>query len=342
MAGKPSYQIPRGPRWQAEHDAGRAQSCPVRSRCEQRTELQPAVRIPKVHTKNGRYYYVHANRWHALTRVDEGETALYLALADITSDRPASLGQLMQQYLARGMTELAEPTRKSYRNIIEARLLHAFGHMPVDSLKPKHVAKFLETRKREGHPARGNRERAVLSSVHVFGMRQEWCESNPCLGVKRNTERPRKRYVTDAEFLAAFNASPEPFQDLIAIAYLTGARQGDLRAWKRADMREAGISYVESKTGKRRELAWSDALRFFVGRALKRAQNAESDVLLVNKWGRPWTEWAIHSQLRRLKVTWRFHDLRAKAATDSEHNVLGHRSDMLRVYRRQDRVKPVR
>jgi len=103
--------------------------------------------------------------------------------------------------------------------------------MRIDTLKPAHIAQYLETRKREGNPARGNRERAVLSSIHEFGMRQGWVEANPCRGVKRNTERPRKRYVTDEEFLDAFNRSPEPFQDLLALAYLTGARQGDIRSW---------------------------------------------------------------------------------------------------------------
>lgn len=297
---------------------------------------------PKVHEKNGRYYYVHKNKWTGLTRTDEGISALYLALHGITADAPATLGQLMDHYLARGMDELAAATRVSYRGMIDGRLRHAFGHMRIDSLKPAHVAQYLETRKQEGHPARGNRERAVLSSIHEFGMRQGWVEANPCRGVKRNTERPRRRYVTDDEFLDAFNRSPEPFQDLLALAYLTGARQGDIRRWGLAVASGGVIAYTESKTGKKREVAVSERVGYFVERARRRARAAGGDFLLVNKWGKPWTEWAIHSQLRRLGVGWRFHDLRAKAATDSEHNVLGHRSDMLRVYRRQDRVKPVR
>lgn len=294
---------------------------------------------PKVHEKNGRYYYVHRNQWLKLTRTDEGESALYLALHELTADKPATLGQVMNLYIAKGMGELRATTRKRYLGTVN-RLRHHFGHMRVGSLKPTHVAQFLETRKREGSPITANRERAVLSSIHEFGMRQGWIEANPCRGVRRNKETPRARYVTDAEFLEAFNAANEPFQDFLAIALLSGAREGDVRSWPRSVAQAKGLSYAESKTGKPRSVAWSDALRFFVNRALARSKGCET--MLVNKFGKPWGEWAIQSQMRRLPGDWQLRDLRAKAATDAEHNILGHRSAMLRVYQREQRTKPLR
>lgn len=294
---------------------------------------------PKVHEKNGRYYYVHQNRWIKLTRCDEGESALYLALHEITADKPASLGQVMNLYIARGMNEIKASTKARYLTSVE-RLRHHFGHMRVGTLKPTHVAQFLETRKREGSPVTANRERAVLSSIHEFGMRQGWIESNPCRGVRRNKERPRERYVTDAEFLEAFEAAPEPFQDFLAIALLSGAREGDVRSWGRSVAQGDGLRYRESKTGKPRFVAWSNALRYFIKRAQRRSEGAET--LLVNKFGRPWEVWAIQSQMRRLPGDWQLRDLRAKAATDATHNILGHRSAMLNVYQREQRTKPLR
>lgn len=294
---------------------------------------------PKVHEKNGRYYYVHQNRWVRLTRKDEGESALYLALHELTADKPATLGQVMNLYVAKGMNELRPTTAKRYLGTVD-RLRHHFGHMRVGSLKQTHVAQFLETRKLEGSPVTANRERAVLSSIHEFGMRQGWLESNPCRGVRRNKETPRRRYVTDAEFLEAFNAANEPFQDFLAIALLSGAREGDVRSWGRSVAQAQGLDYIESKTGKPRQVSWSDALRFFVNRALKRSKGCET--LLVNKFGKAWGEWAIQSQMRRLPGDWQLRDLRAKAATDAGHNILGHRSAMLRVYQREQRTKPLR
>ncbi|MGH9809348.1 MAG: site-specific integrase, partial [Terriglobia bacterium] len=137
-------------------------------------------------------------------------------------------------YRAAGMDQLRESTRKRYLLYLP-RLAHHFGKLPVGALKSSQVAVFLETRRKRGRGATSaNREFACLSSIHNFGMRQGWLELNPCLGVRRNPEKPRKRYVTDAEFLAAFHASPEPFQDLISVAYLSGARQTDVIAWSRS------------------------------------------------------------------------------------------------------------
>ncbi|MBK7251930.1 MAG: site-specific integrase [Gammaproteobacteria bacterium] len=248
---------------------------------------------------------------------------------------------MLRLYVADGTDGLSPATLKSYSSIVDS-LIEVFGTGPIHALKPSMVAKYLETQRKAGHGARANRKLAVLSSAYNFAMRQGWTDVNPCRGVRRNKEIPRRRYVTDAEFRAAFEAAPEPFQDLLAVALLTGARQGDLRSWTAGNVTDAGIVYTESKTGKPRIVSWSPALKFFVDRAAKRRRADCVATLLVNKFGQPWTEWAIHSQMRRQQINWRFHDIRAKGATDAEHNLLGHRSDMLRVYKRKDAVRPLR
>lgn len=163
--------------------------------------------------------------------------------------------------------------------------------------------------------------------------------------------------MTDTEFLEAFEASPEPLQDALALALLTGLRQGDLRALKRSALTEAGISVEEGKTGKRKIVGWSDALRYFVRRALARQDviadrpadprkhrqaRVVSPYVLTNKFGEPWGEWALQSAMRRLGVDWHFHDLRAKAASDAKHNILGHGAGMLGVYVRHQSVAALR
>lgn len=155
----------------------------------------------------------------------------------------------------------------------------------------------------------------------------------------RNKETPPKRYVTDDEFLEAFNKSPVAFQDLLVVALLTGLRQGDLREMRRSQLSEDGMRLTQSKDGKRRLIQWSDALSFFVNRAVERFH---SDYVLTNTRGQKWGEWAIQSSMRRLAVDWTFHDIRAKAASDAEHNVLGHNQAMLAVYKRAETVRPLR
>mgnify|MGYP001040000543 CR=1 FL=1 len=304
-------------------------------------KLSCGLEIPGVYEKDGRYYRVKQNKWHGLSRVDEGVSALYRALAEFEAQRPGSIGEMIAHYRAYGMDGLSPTTRADYHNML-TRLDALFGKMRIGALKPSHVAVFLEKRRKAGRGAvRANREFAVLSSVHDFGLRQGWLESNPCRGVRRNRETPRKRYVTNAEFLDAFERSPEAFQDLLALAYLTGIRQNDLRNLKRAEnLKPDGIVFVESKTKKLHRQAWSDAVRFFVRRAMERFP--ESEYVLTNKFGRQWTLWAIDSQMDRLELNWTFKDLRAKAQSDAEHSVLGHDRQMEWLYRKVVNSRPVR
>lgn len=303
-------------------------------------KLSCGISIPGVTEKDGRYYKVIKNKWHKLTRIDEGVTILLRAVHELDPQRPNTIGELLSLYRAVGMDHLKAATKRDYHNIL-LRLDHHFGHMPIASLKVNHVAHFREVRRRKGKGAvRANREVAVLSAAFEMGMREMVCDFNPCRGSRRNTERPRRKVVTDSDFLAVFERANEPFQDLIATAFLTGARQTDVISWTRSQMTAEGIDYVESKTGKPHLQLWSKALRFFVERAIARQPDAE--LIFTNTYGLAWTTSGIASQLVRLKSPWCFKDLRAKAQTDSEHSVLGHGAVMEAVYRKKLRTKPVR
>jgi integrase len=309
-----------------------------------------------VHVKNGRYYRIVRNRWIGLTRVDEGITALRRAMRDTpTTTSPKTVLELLGCYLPQA--ELAPRTRQEYERIADTRLAHHFGAMPITAVTAAHVAMYLEKRKRDGHGHMGNRERAVLSSAYEFAMRQGWANGNPCQGVRRNKERPRSRYVTDAEFLEAFEAAPQPLQDVLALALLTGARQGELRALLREDLKEDGIYVRETKTQKVRVVGWTEALRYFVTRALARQEQIASrpadprlhrrarrvsDTVLTNRFGEAWTMAGLQTAWKRLCADWHFHDIRAKAASDAGGNILGHGAGMLSVYVRHQRVSGLR
>lgn len=163
--------------------------------------------------------------------------------------------------------------------------------------------------------------------------------------------------MSDGEFLEAFEAAPEPLQDALALALLTGLRQGDLRALRREALADDGIRVTEAKTGKRKVIGWTDALRFFVKRALARAETIAarpadprkhrqkrevSAFVLTNRFGEPWTMAGLQTAFKRLETDWHFHDLRAKAASDAEHNILGHGAGMLGVYVRHQKVRALR
>lgn len=292
---------------------------------------------PGVHRKHGSLYLVRRNKWTRLCREDEGESAMFRALASLSDSTPDRLALLFPLYLAEA--EIRPPTHREYARALNGILLHRFGHMRPDDVTPAHIAQYLELRKREGAPTGGNRERAALSSVFEFAMRKGWATRNPCRGVRRNRERPSRTLVTDAQLRDAMDRSPPHFQLVLGVAYLTGLRMTDLVLLTRDQVKADGIHVTESKTGKRNLIAWSPALRELVTRAL---EHSKCERVLTGRYGQRLTAEGIASNMKRLEVAWSFRDLRPKAASDADHDVIGHRGQMLAVYQRARRLRPVR
>lgn len=300
--------------------------------------------------KHGRFYVIRKKRWIPLSRADDGERALAKALAELAPDTaPRTIGELLIAYRREGTRELSAITRKEYERMIDGELATAFGKMRIEALTTSIVAQHLERGKREKRAIAVNRERAVLSAAYEFGLRRGFVESNPCRGVRRNTERPRSRYVTHAELKHLIVCSPVQFRDLVWIAYLTGLRLTDCRQLRREAMAEAGLEVTESKTGKRRLYEWTPLLRAVVRRAIRRADSLAvrrkrqpSPWVLTNRFGRQWSQAAVSSEMGRQAPGFRFRDLRPKAASDADHNVLGHSGQMLTRYVRRERLQPVR
>lgn len=304
----------------------------------------------KVHEKHGALYWVHRNRWHRLCPVGATDSELRQALARVQGEaRPRTVGELLELYGTDGLADLAPRTQASYRTAIERTkpLYRVFGTTAIAAVLPHHVAQYLEGRKKQGSPVAGNRERAVLSSAFTFGMRHGYCDSNPCIGVRRNKESPRSRYIEDAELLAVMNAASPAVQDAITIAYLTGMRKGDLLNLTKAAITKEGIAWREGKTKRQRLVEWSPALRFVVKRAKKRS---ECDHLLTRSGLAPWSEDGFTGGWRRTMeragvAGFTFHDLRAKAGSDHPDGfkLLAHgsRATFERIYRRKARgVRP--
>jgi len=287
----------------------------------------------KVHASNGAYYYVHKGKWHHLCRVSDGEAEMHRALARVLNPAAHTINELVTAFLSFGMADLKPSTQEFYKK--KAKPIRVvFGEVPPNEVTPSDVAQYLELRKQQGKAVSGNREFALLSSVFNYGMRHGMVEYNPCRGVRRNTEKPRRRYIRDDEFRAAFESAPEHMQDLLAVAYLTGLRQKDLRNLKRNQITPQGIEIEESKTGKRLTVEITEALRYFLIRSQSRA---DSPYVLTNSHGQQWGEWAIQSAMRRLSVDWTFHDLRAKAESDHDKGL-----GLMPLYKRARKVRPVR
>lgn len=294
---------------------------------------------PGVRKQHGRYYVIRKNKWIALTRISEGEVSLLEKYYEVTQADPHNMAGVLLAFVRDGMEGLRPPTRKDYRRIVMTRLIPWCGNMPRNALKPAHVAQYLHARQKAGSAVAGNRERACLSSACNWGMRNGWLDINPCHGVRRNTERPSKAYVTHDALSAAIDRAPECLQDLLAVAYLTGIRQTDLRLMPPTAVQDGRLRFVESKTGKPADYEITPTLRVFIDRALARQGSA----LFTSPTGLAWSEWGLQSALRRLKLGFQFRQLRPKAQTDAQdRNVIGHTGQMRVAYTRVDKRRPVK
>lgn len=304
---------------------------------------------PRVRVKNGAYHYdlgrdEHGRRrWKKLCRISDGEAALYRELANVTTPRAGTLNAVFDAFLgSTAYRELASRTQKDYMSYINGNLRTVFGETAPDQVHSGHIAQYLQHRLDSGAGKLANKEIACLSSVYNFGMRHEQfnIQANPCKGVRRNKRSDRDRYIENDEFLKAFDAAPEAFQDFLAGLYLTGLRQGDLRRLRRSQITPDGLRVQQGKTGRVVIIAMSEALRYFIIRSQTRAPS--SPYVFTNTQGEPWGEWAIQSQVRRLRgrigrYDWTLHDVRAKAESDHTEGL-----GLLPLYRRARRLKPVR
>lgn len=332
----------------------------------------------RVYFKDGRYRYLDpAGKWHTLGREwDREARQKHDALSRGTAP-PQTVSALLDAFLTHREAQVrtGETSKRTLAdNEQEAKTLRlVFGHMPAASVKRQHVARFLRERTTvEGKPApiRANREAALLSSAYSWAMGlREWdLNENPCYGVRRNRERPRRRYVETAELARWKRHAPKWLRGYVLLKRLTGARQGEMLALTKASLTDSGIRYGISKTGRVKIVRWSWAMRAAVdsllaGHKLKRDRDgnviefpkpADQQPLFRSRSAAAMTSHGFKSAWARAMrayggPSFREHDLRAKTASDlptaHAQELLDHSTPAMtrRVYQRAPtKVRPLR
>lgn len=290
--------------------------------------------MKNVHRKGPSLYYVKANKWIRLCRADAPEHEIHRAVWRLLARGAGTLADVMDDYRAHKLPKLAAATQRDYERIIANVLKPIFGHMVPDDLTGQDIAAYLHKREVEGKAPAGNREMAVLSSVMAHGMRIRACNVNPCYGVRRNRENARTRTVSNADLRGALRGGTLAFRRLLWGLYLTGYRQKDIMALRRDQVTAEGLVVKQSKDGRLEIRVWTESLRKLVRRELERSR---CNRVFTNTKGGPWTQSAIQSAMKRLRLGWTLHDLRAKADSDHETGL-----GLMRRYNRAKRLRAVR
>ncbi|MDD2035938.1 MULTISPECIES: site-specific integrase [Pseudomonas] len=269
---------------------------------------------------------------------------------------------IFDEYLLKIIPGKAARTQKD--NIYELKQLRTvFDSAPIDAITPAMIAQYRDSRSAK---TRANREIALLS--HVFNTAREWgltTRDNPCLGVRKNKEKPRDFYANETVWQAVYEEAPPELKDAMDLAYLTGQRPSDVLSMRKDDVEGIYLMVSQGKTGKRLRIVLEvDGVKNSLGQLLERIMRRTSEHLspffILNEHGKrmSWpmlrNRWADAREAARVKAEvekkpdlanriaqFQFRDIRPKAASEindlSDASVLlGHSKEGIteRVYRR--------
>ena len=275
-------------------------------------------------------------------------------LADVVGERQiGTLSDLFDRYLLEVIPGKAPRTQRDQTKQLEL-LRTAFGHLKPHDLSPRLVIRYRNAAGQRSQ-AQANQELALLSHACVTAVEWEVLESNPCRDVKKFKLEQRDHYVEDRDYLAMRAAAGDRLRVLMDLALLTGQREGDLLSLRWEQSEKEGIRFKQGKTGRTLIVAWSAELRRVIARA--RQIQPQGETVISTQDGQPYTVDGFQSLWRRardrakqsgLQRPFRFHDLRAKSASDDALMAasarLGHADTKItdRVYMRAPRrVKPL-
>jgi integrase len=314
--------------------------------------------------RHGRYYFVKAGKWHGLSKEYGPALVEYAALVG-SSPQVQTVKDAIWHYIEHKKAKLAPATVESYRRSA-LNLVPRLGKIALADMTPAIVYQYVS----HGGNVQANRDKALLSAAFTHARNMgAFAGVDPTKGLHyRNEEKPRQRYVTDAELTKLIDHAPPKLACIARFIELTGMRQGDALRVRLSDLDAEGIHYTQGKTGKRLVVLWSPELEAVVADARKqwrrfgreylfesRPQKASDDGKRPARPPGPYTPSGLRAMWRRVRVKaglldTRLHDLRRKAGSDvatlgEAQGLLGHADGKVtgRHYRaKPERVKPVR
>jgi integrase len=255
---------------------------------------------------------------------------------------------LIDTYLERFGKEVAESTLRNYKRFA-ATIRTYFGSAPVEQVTTGHIQEFLDLSTKR---ADARNTVTFFSTMMKKSVQWGWRADNPCASVEKPPPSKRKRYMTDAEFLAIRERLPEHFRIAMDLAYLLSLAVSDVAKIKLSDIRDGRLYMTRKKTGKALAFEMTSELEEVIARAKALKRPVRGLFLLCSMRGRPYNaktlSRAISEAAKALGIEdVRFHDLRAKSASDEQETAqrrLGHADPRTTaVYlRKPEPVAPIR
>ncbi len=210
-------------------------------------------------------YFIETELLSPLATVKPGESYTFRYdwyAAVIGGDFPVlgctEVGVVCERFIADHLPKLRPKTREEYEAIITTKVLPAMRHLKVDAVTFSDVDD-LHRKISKTAPYRANRMSNVLSKMFTLSMRWGWRTDNPCVGLERNQEQKRHRYLSTAELTRLTTALAEHLDqqaaNIIRLLLLTGARRGEVLGarWDQLDL-TIGVWVKPGSTTKQKTL----------------------------------------------------------------------------------------
>ena len=172
--------------------------------------------------------------------------------------RTPTFRKFTAEYLGRSEPHWKPSGRATVRIYLKARILPAFGGMPLDRIGPEDVSAWFDAASKD-RPGAANRAleilRAMLFRAEEWGLRER--NTNPCLGIRQNPRRSVARFLDTDELarlgraLDAREAQWPEAVNAIRLLALTGCRRSEVLNLRWRDIGEGAIHLQAPKTGPR-------------------------------------------------------------------------------------------
>lgn len=287
----------------------------------------------RVYCRRSAYYFVdRLGTWHPLGRDFQAAMISYAHMNHMPRGM-TTMGHVIDRYQREVIPTKTRSTQRDYNRTLTL-LRPVFGHMRPNDIRPPHLYAYMDHRPKVS----ANREiKGTLSDVYQHAIRWGVADANPCRLVQRNTEMPRTRYVTDAEYRVVYAIMPEAIQCAMDFAITTGLRQGDILKLRLGDWTDDGLLVRTGKTGRTLLFAPTPDLARIIARCRALPSRISTLALIHNRDGQHYTPDGFRSTWQRrmrqayaeklITERFTFHDLRGKAGSESgDEKLLGHQS----------------
>jgi integrase len=171
--------------------------------------------------------------------------------------------ELFIQYMERH----SKPKKRTWNEDVQKYdkyLDKPLGKLKISDVSRKEISEIHNKITIAGNPTTANRVLALISSI--FGRSIEWnlLHTNPAIGIRRNKEISRERFIQSNEFPLFFSAlraeENETIRDIFIISLLTGARRENVISMKWSNISfERAEWYIErTKNGESQTVTLSE------------------------------------------------------------------------------------